>query len=128
MMRPVSLAILASALAAGCVHGAEAGEAEARKLVAQATGKVLVLTWSPLNVMRISFAPEGRMTVIGMGLKHCDGPHQASWSIDKGQLCLRTKWSAPCFAITQEGGGYKATEDSGRTVYSQIIDPPLGKC
>lgn len=127
MKRWLSIAILAVGLAAGCARDARAGEADARKLVAEAAGKVLVLTWSPLNVMRIAFAPEGRMSVIGMGLKHCDGPHPATWRIDKGQLCLNTKWSTPCFAITREGQAYKA-EESGRQVYARIDDPPLGKC
>jgi hypothetical protein len=123
------LAVAAAAWSvAGGSGAAAAGEAEARKLVAAARGHVLVITWSPLNVMRIDLGDAGRMSVIGTGLRHCDGPHPAGWRIDGGRLCLTTPWSTPCFDVAATKDGYDLEEADGRAVYTRVEDGPLGSC
>lgn len=125
----LALAVASAVLsAAGGVGTALGGEADAQKLVAAARGHILVITWSPLNVMRIDLGDAGRMSVIGTGIRHCDGPHQAGWRIEGGRLCLATPWSTPCFDVAATTGGYQLKEDGERAVYTRIEDGPLGAC
>jgi hypothetical protein len=120
---------LAALVAATPAHtAAAAGEADARKLIAAARGHVLVVTWSPLNRMLIDLKDGGRMSVIGTGLRHCDGPHPGGWQIRDGRLCLSTPWSAPCFEVSAARERYELKDDAGRAVYADIEDGPLGRC
>ncbi|MGE0744622.1 MAG: hypothetical protein AB7K86_05215 [Rhodospirillales bacterium] len=123
--------ITAAFLCLGAVAGAApagAGEPEARRLIADAAGAILVITWSPLNVMRLDLRSDGIAVAIGMGLRHCDGPHPARWRIRDGMLCLATRWSEPCFTVDGDVRGYALKERGERPVTSRIEAGPLGGC
>lgn len=124
--RLIGLAAGAATLAAAAA--ATAAEADARRLVAAATGSILVIVWSPLTVMRLALGPDGRADVIGTGIRHCDGPHPARWQIRDGMLCLSTRWSEPCFTVDSDVRGYAMKERGERPVTSRIEAGPLGGC
>lgn len=125
----LALAVVSAALAmVVALAPCGAGEADAQKLVAAARGHILVITWSPLNVMKVDLGDAGRMSVIGTGIRHCDGPHQAGWRIERGRLCLTTPWSTPCFEVAATKDGYDLKEEGDRAVYTRLEDGPLGRC
>ncbi len=128
--RLIGLAAGAATLVAAAAHPAvaTAAEADARRLVAAATGNILVIVWSPLNVMRLALGPDGRADVIGTGIRHCKGPHPARWHIGDGMLCLSTPWSSPCFAVDAAGRDYALKESGDRPVTTRIDTGPLGGC
>jgi hypothetical protein len=126
--RAILAAAMALAAALICVATARAGEAEVRALVDASRDKVLVITWSPLGILRIAFAGQGAMRVIGMGLHHCKGPHPGLWMVRDGNLCLRTLWSEPCFAVARKGSEFELKEWGERLVGARIAAEPLGGC
>ena len=125
-----ALGLCAAAGLAGavCVDAAVAGEAEAQALVAAAQGRILSITWSPVNILRLVLARDGRMSVIGTGLHHCSGPHPGEWRIEDGRLCLSTPWSAPCFDVEIVKDRYVLRERSDRALFTAIDKGPLLSC